>query len=69
MDLTYKMKMGSTVTNKQYASPGGQPRNGEGVHMREKAWSPRSVTPVNEKSLPKKEDVGEGEPIKKTNRN
>ena len=32
MDLTYKMKIGSTVTKKQYASPGGQPRNGEGMH-------------------------------------
>lgn len=28
-----------------------------------------SVTLVNEKSLPKKEDVGEGEPLKKTNTN
>lgn len=24
-DLTYKMRIGSTVTKKQYASPGGQP--------------------------------------------
>lgn len=31
MDLTYKMKIGSTVTKKQYASPGGQPRNGKGI--------------------------------------
>lgn len=59
------MKIGSTVTKKQYASPAGQPRNGEGMHTREEAWSPSSVTLVNEKSLPKKEDVGEGEPIKK----
>lgn len=26
-DLTYKMRIGSTVTKKQYASPGGQPRD------------------------------------------
>lgn len=36
-----------------------------------KAWSPKSypVTLVNEKSLPKKEDEGEGETIKNTNTN
>lgn len=28
IDLTYKIRIGSTVTKKQYASPGGQPRNG-----------------------------------------
>lgn len=38
MDLTYKMKIGSTVTKKQYASPGGQPRNGESMHRGEAAW-------------------------------
>lgn len=43
MDLTYKMKIGSTVTKKQYASPGGQPRNGEGMYRREKGWSPRPI--------------------------
>lgn len=71
MDLTYKMKIGSTVTKKQYASPGGERGNGEGTHTREKALVSQSypVTLVNEKSLPKKEDVGEGETIKKTNTN
>lgn len=38
--------------------------------LQRKAWSqPHPVTLVNEKSLPKKEDVGEGETIKKTNPN
>ena len=46
MDLTYKMKIGSTVTKKQYASPGGQPRNGEGMHRGEAAWPGQAWTPA-----------------------
>lgn len=34
------MKIGSTVTKKQYASPGGQRRNGEGLHRREELPGP-----------------------------
>lgn len=48
MDLTYKMKIGSTVTKKQDAPPGGQPR--ESTYRREKAWSPSSLLSlINEK--------------------
>lgn len=61
MDLTYKMKIGSTVTKKQYASPGGQPRNGKGITEEKKPGLLVLSCHSYEKWLPKKEDVGEGE--------
>lgn len=60
IDLTYKIRIGSTVTKKQQASPGGQPRNGALYRRGEekKHKKPGSVLSLtNEKWVPEK-DVG-----------
>lgn len=64
IDLTYKMRIGSTVTKKQYASPGGQPRNGV-LHRREKNPGP-VLSLTNEDS--QKKMWGKGKTIQNTNR-